>query len=120
ERIKIRAAAFGDFPAKGKGRHRCQLVEKSVLMLGDSGWFADIYRRWFGLARYGGEVSFDQRARFGHIEIACNGQHGVVGCVINAKKLAYVFDRGRVQVFHRSDGRMRISMIAKTHFEQAE
>ena len=36
---------------------------------------------------------------------------------MNAKELADVCNRRRVQILHRSDSRMRISMIAKTHFK---
>src|ERR1700681_1429757 len=120
ERIKIGAAALWNLPTESEGRNRRQLVEKSIPMLGDIGRFAHVDRRWCRLAGNGGEIRFDQGPRLRHIEGAGNRQHRVVGGVINAKELAYIFDRRRIQVFHRSDSRMRISMVAKTHFEQAQ
>ena len=72
------------------------------------------------MARNRSEVLFDQVARFAFIEVAGDRQHGIVGRVINPKELTNVFDSRGVEIFHRSDGRMRVRGIFKAHFKQPQ
>src|SRR5438034_11398959 len=93
EGIKLGAPALRNLPAQSERRHWRQLVEKIVTLLGDFFRFAYIDRGWLRLAGNRGKVLLDQRARFCLIKISGNRKHGVVGRVINAKELSYVFDR---------------------------
>src|SRR5438876_10731719 len=101
ERIKVGTAALWNLPTECEGRHRRQLVEKSIRVLGDCGGLTHIDRRWFRLAGDGGEVLFDQRSSDCVIKIPGDRKHGVVRRVIDAKELADVFDSCGVEIFHR-------------------
>src|SRR2546430_17255748 len=93
ERIKVQTAALWNLPTECEGRHRRQLVEKSIRVLGDCGRLTHIDRRWVRLARGGGKILFDPRPRGGPVGISRNRPYGGVWRVINAKALTHVFDR---------------------------
>ena len=68
--------------------------------------------RWFvhRAARDVAEIFLHQRLRRGDVDVAGDGQHGIVGAVVVAVPLAQVFQAGRIEVGHRTDRRMPVRM----------
>ena len=117
KRIKIRRSTFRDFPAQRERRHRRQRIQKSILTLGNFDRLADVNWRRIRLARNRRKVLLNQGLRFRPVKIAGNRQHGIIGRVVDSKKLADVLDGGSIEVLHRANRRMRVGRILETHFE---
>src|SRR5258706_8902406 len=92
KRIKIGAATLWNLPAEGEGRHRRQLVEKSVLMLGDIGGVAVIFPGGFGVASVPGGRSVKPRPRFcPFVKPRQPGDPGCLCVIKDEKTLSGVF-----------------------------
>ena len=89
-------------------------------MFGDFFRLADVHWGRLRLARNVREIFLNQFIDLRLIEVTGNRHDGIIGRVINAKELAHVLHRGCVQVFHRSNCRMSVRMVSKTHLEQAQ
>ena len=73
-------------------------------------------RRELGLtaaARDRPEVLLDERARLRGIEVAGDGEHGVVGRVPRREELGHVVERRGVEVLHRADERVVEGMVRR-------
>ncbi len=64
-----------------------------------------------GPARDGPEVALHQRPRPGGVEVAAEGEHGVVGGVVGAEEVAHVVQGGGVQVVHAPDDGVGVRMV---------
>ena len=76
------------------------------------------WRIW--LRRDVAEIFLDERACFVVVKVTDDGYHRVVRRVIDPEKLLHVVDRRGVEIFHRSDRRMRVGRIRKDQLVHPE
>ena len=70
-----------------------------------------IDRGWCGLGGDALEILLHLLERFGHLKVAHQRHHGVVGGVIDAEELLDVVDRGRLQISHGADGGVLVAEV---------
>ena len=63
----------------------------------------------------GRKVLLHQRHRLIRLEIPGDGQHGVVGRVVQIVKILHPVELGGVEICHRADGRVRVRRVALEH-----
>ena len=54
------------------------------------------------------------------VKVPDYSQHGVIRCVVDAEEFLHVFDRRRVEVFHRANSGMRVCGVLENQFVNSQ